>query len=144
MSAVAGRSCLTKTTHTHNFVLHVVKNIYIYYSHICCTVMCQCSFNRGGGGYIYKKIYIFTPCRGGGGVYIKNIYFCYSYYGLSIYNSKRTKTPEYTEQINKTNNRVKNKNNFHVFHHVLCTEISLSFSRSLTYAHTVPDTHSRV
>ncbi len=50
----------------------------------------------------------------------------------AIYKSKRTKTPEDIEQIHITHNRVKNDKLLPLF---LCTEIMLSFSRSLSQTH---------
>ncbi len=54
----------------------------------------------------------------------------------TIYKSKRTKTPEAIEQINITNNRVNNDKLFPCFPPFLCTEITLSFSSSLSQTHT--------
>ncbi len=53
-----------------------------------------------------------------------------------IYKSKRTKTPVDIEQINITHNRVKNYKLLPCFPPFLCTEITLSFSCSLSQTHT--------
>ncbi len=61
----------------------------------------------------------------------------------AIYNSKRTKTPEDIEQINITNNRVKNDKLFPCLPPFFCMEITLSFSSSLSQTHThSTDTHA--
>ncbi len=61
----------------------------------------------------------------------------------AIYNSKRTKTPEDIEQINITNNRVKNDKLFPCLPPFFCMEITLSFSSSLSQMHThSTDTHA--
>ncbi len=66
------------------------------------------------------------------------------YYGLSIYNSKRTKTPEYIEQINITNNRIKNDKFISMFSTLFYVQKSRSLSPVLSHRRThSTDTHSR-
>ncbi len=68
-----------------------------------------------------------------------NIYFVILW---AIYESKRTKTPEDIEKINITNNRVKNDKLFPCFPPFLCTEITLSFSSSLSQTRIHTDTRN--
>ncbi len=80
---------------------------------------------------------------GGGANKMKRYIIFLLYYGLSIYNSKRTKTPEYIEQINITNNRIKNDTFISMFStFFMYRNHALFLPFSLTDAHTV-QTHSR-
>ncbi len=78
----------------------------------------------------------FTPmlARPGGPKHYEEIFFFVILW--AIYKSKITKIPEDIEQINITNNRVKNDKLFPCFSSFLCTEITLSFSRFLSQTHT--------